>query len=183
MSDIVPALRSELQAVSAQVRVLESAVTDAQERLRKASDRAEKLKGLLATYEVDEPSRPALSQTELAIIPKASEGPQRRMPTQEWRGETKKSRMEQEITNLLLLRGSVHRSNILDHMTAKGIMGSEKGPMAHLAAFLSDHKETFASDGKGNFCLRRNGPHEPPPAPNGAGFAGMEEAGTTSAHP
>jgi hypothetical protein len=69
------------------------------------------------------------------------------------RNETKKDAMIREVTDYLDLLGSAHRSQILEHLTSKGIdLG--KSPMPSLAAFLSDNRAIFASDGKGNFSLR-----------------------------
>jgi hypothetical protein len=181
MNDIVPALRSELQTLSAQVRGLESAVTAAQERLRKATDRAEKLKALLADYESEAPVESTVSQTELPINSKTETEPQAD-EAPDWKASTKNARMEQEVTSLLSLRGSVHRSNILNHLVAKGIMGGEKNPLAQLAAFLSNRREVFVPDGRGNFCLRPRGHNEPSPAPNGAGSAGRT-VGDANVHP
>jgi hypothetical protein len=39
--------------------------------------------------------------------------------------------------------------------TELGLVGQEKNPMVSLAAYLSDWKDTFASDGKGNFSLKK----------------------------
>ena len=44
------------------------------------------------------------------------------------------------------------------------------------ASFLSDRRDKFVSDGKGNFSLRHNGHHEPPPAHNDVA-AGPVEGG------
>jgi len=77
----------------------------------------------------------------------------------------------------------MHRKVILEHLVKKEIMGTEQHPLAYLAAFLSDSREKYAPDGRGNFSLIRPAHHEPPPAPNGAGSAGVGDAAANSAHP
>jgi P63C domain len=42
------------------------------------------------------------------------------------------------VEQLLQERGVMHRSHILDHLTAQKLMGHEKRPIASLAAYLSD---------------------------------------------
>jgi hypothetical protein len=175
MVEIVYALRSELETAVGRIRAFEAAVTAAQERLRTETDKAEKLKALLAVYEGEEQTETTAEQAQLPIPP-----PHALHTDQPRQASTKKARMEQEIIALLSLRGSLHRSAILEHLNAKGIMGGEKDQLAHLAAFLSDNRAKFASDGRGTYSLRRN---EPSPAPNGAGSAGMERTPSGDAHP
>ena len=62
--------------------------------------------------------------------------------------------MKAEITALLQQRGTIHRKEILSHLTAAGLMGHEKDPMASLAAYLSDWRDSFDPDGGGNWSLK-----------------------------
>jgi hypothetical protein len=78
---------------------------------------------------------------------------------------TKTSAMEHEVSDLLRDKVQLHRSVILAHLNAKGIMGGEKDQIAHLASFLSDRRHLYVSDGRGNFRLAeqdggREGEHE-----------------------
>lgn len=87
--------------------------------------------------------------------------------------------MLRAIDDLLSANGQVHRSKILEGLQSRGIMGGEKNPMAHLAAFLSDHKDRFESDGKGNFQRREHSPlagslFENDPGQSLSGPAGVE---------
>jgi hypothetical protein len=94
----------------------------------------------------------------------------------------KKVRMIQTIEGLLSLRGSVHRKEILSHLVNAGLMGHERDPMAHLAAFLSGERDKFASDGRGNFSLATPSvATEPKPTNVGPTEVGGD-AGPTSAH-
>src|SRR5262245_54077260 len=70
------------------------------------------------------------------------------------RASSKTLMMEREITELLREKVQLHRSAILEHLNAKGIMGGEKNPIGHLASFLSDHRHLYEADGRGNFRLR-----------------------------
>ena len=93
--------------------------------------------------------------------------------------------MGDTVDALLSENGTLHRSDILNVLLAKGVMGTEKDPMAHLAAFLSDSRDKFQSDGKGNFSLRQQGQPELPPADSmrDAGSVGADEAAPNAAPP
>jgi hypothetical protein len=67
---------------------------------------------------------------------------------------TKGDRVKAAITALLRERGTVHRREILNHLKAVNLLGSEKNPMASLASYLSDWKDIFAFDGSGNWSLK-----------------------------
>jgi hypothetical protein len=64
-------------------------------------------------------------------------------------------------------RGQAHRQEILDHLTAKKIMGNESAPMASLAAYLSGWKELVISVGEGRWALAdmKDGREKPGPSP------------------
>jgi hypothetical protein len=122
MSEFVTAAREELDRLEAELR---------------ADPRYEKLavlRNLLAVYE------------RVGSLPKRANGVGRVVT------DTKKSAMEKAVSEFLDSNGGVaHRSAILDQLVARGIMGQESNQMAHLAAFLSDHRHMFTSDGRGNF--------------------------------
>jgi hypothetical protein len=67
---------------------------------------------------------------------------------------TKEEKIRAELTRVFKERGPQHRSDLLDHLTAIGLMGHEKDPMANLAAYLSNWKDIFDFDGKGRWGLR-----------------------------
>jgi len=86
-----------------------------------------------------------------------------------------------EATIQMLAGGAVmHRLAILENLQTAGIMKDESNPIAHLAAFLSNHRHLFASDGRGNFSLRLAEDSEPHPAP--IQEAGNEAGGETVAN-
>jgi hypothetical protein len=67
---------------------------------------------------------------------------------------TKGDKVKAEITAFLRQRGTVHRKEILNHLTAVGLLGHEKNPMVNLASYLSEWKDIFAFDGRGNYSLK-----------------------------
>jgi hypothetical protein len=67
---------------------------------------------------------------------------------------TKGGRVKAEIVTLLRQHGAVHRKGILSHLTATGLMGHEKDPMASLAAYFSGWRDTFEADGRGTWSLK-----------------------------
>jgi hypothetical protein len=147
----ITVLRQELLTTTANIPALEAQVTAAQERLRFATEKAAQIRVLLTMLEAE-----ANEVTHsVAEAPRLSPSSRVSTPTPVRLGGTKADRMDAETTALLTMRGVVHRKDILAHLVEKGIMGSEKGPLAHLAAFLSDRKDKYESDGRGNFKLHR----------------------------
>ena len=90
--------------------------------------------------------------------------------------------MVQAIQSLLSLRGTVHRKEILTHLQNAGLMGHERDPMAHLAAFLSGERDKFVSDGRGNFTLVTPSVATDPKPTNVGPTEVGGDAGPTSAH-
>jgi hypothetical protein len=137
MSDIVDALRRERQELEAELW------RDPRYRRIKLID------DLLATYPTAAGGAPTLPP---ATKPKSfmAGGSGKRPPS-------KADIVRAEVREFLKNRGPTHRSEILAHITAKGLMGHEKKPMANLATFLSESKGMFAFDGKGNWCVADNG--------------------------
>jgi hypothetical protein len=179
MSDFIIALMSEQESVAIDVQRLSQEVAAAQQRLKVATDKADRLLALLSAYEAEEKLASAVNVHTVNLPPvrlqtAAAVAARFVHPTQ----LSKKQAMEREVESMLAGRPGLHRSVILGGLLGKGIMGSEKDPMAHLAAFLSDHRHKFVSDGKGNFDLRRNGHTEPQPAQtdSAAGSVGVGNA-------
>jgi hypothetical protein len=185
-------LRVSLGNSTAHLASLEAAVAGAQERLRRELAKIEKIRELIALFEADQPpataEQPALANDGFVMIEAQSElkgednlvADARVMKPES--GGTKQARMEREIAALLKMRGTVHRADLLAHLVNAGIMGHERDPLAHLAAFLSKKRERFASNGMGVFSLRHSVPNEPPPAPNGVGSArghGADDVGVS----
>jgi hypothetical protein len=97
------------------------------------------------------------------------------------REPTKAQRILNAIREFVEPRGTVHRMEILDHLTAAGLMDGIVNPMANLAAFISDHKEFFVSHGGGRWSLASEPKSEAPnsselsgaPKPNGTNPLGL----------
>jgi hypothetical protein len=151
MSNILETLRLELDTTAAKIPALEAEAELAQKALRFALDKVERITGLVAVLEAE------AAATTPDLNGKSSSVFQYPPGDQEIHGKyvSKRSQMNQEITNLLTLRGTVHRSHILEHLISRGLMGLEKSPMAHLAAFLSSNRDKFEYDGSSNFRLRQ----------------------------
>jgi len=113
-------------------------------------EKIKRLRELLAMYEPSPVARPIMRRSPPTPTPFAAK------PTA---GESTKTKaMEVAITALLANKVQVHRAAILQHLAIAGIMGHEKKPMASLAAFLSDRKHLYGSDGKGNFRMQSDKP-------------------------
>jgi hypothetical protein len=130
MDKIVQTLRLELAELEAE--------------LEARHQKIRRIKDLLALYE-----KPAGDQSS----GKDAQSPKRNGSATPSSNLTKNERMEETIFNLLVASGEMHRRAIVDHLTAQGIMGGEKNPVGHLAAFLSARRDLFISDGRGNFRL------------------------------
>lgn len=74
---------------------------------------------------------------------------------------SKAYRVREHIRSVLDRNGPTHRTRILEDLAGTGLMGQEKDPMTNLAAYLSEWRDEFASDGKGNFSLRDKGASAP----------------------
>jgi hypothetical protein len=127
MDDIVRSLKNELRQLESELRTHDPRFV-----------KIEHIKALLAVYEPTSPH--ALGRGK-----KASNGASP--------GVSKGERIRAEIERLLGANRSLHRSAILAHLVEVGLMGSEKQPMANLAAYLSRWTDDFVSDGRGNFQL------------------------------
>lgn len=152
-----------------------------QEELRNdpRSIRAEKIAELLALYRPERDGSPMAafpavpSDATVSPLPAAPTSLSAAIPRAEiHEGRTKAARLKAAVTDLLAANGTLHRSALLERLQATGVMGREGNPMGNLASYLSDWKDEFAPDGKGNFSLRPSRASEPPPAPeSGAGSA------------
>jgi len=76
---------------------------------------------------------------------------------------TKWAKVKQAIDDILRERVIVSRRDILDHLIAKGLMGTESKPMKRLGIYLNKGRDTWTSDGAGNWRLK--GPLPPAPKP------------------
>ena len=185
----IESLRAALGSSTATVPSLEAKVATAQERLRREIAKIEKLRDLIALFEADEPptfstENPPLAVDGFNIVTGQGvfkgEGT---LSTDAQVIESKQSRMDREVTTLLRMRGTAHRTDLLSHLVNAEIMGNESNPLAHLAAFLSKRRDKFTSDGLGRFSLRQSAVQEPHPAPNGVGSAGVGNTGAPGATP
>ena len=131
MTDLIVALRSELQS-------LEAALA-ADPRYRKL----EKICELLAIYDSASQLK---SQDVVAISIPA--------PISTIDSATKVDRVRTETREFIERSGGMaHRRDILDHLMQVGIMGKERSPMASFAAYLSEMNE-FMSVGGGKWQIR-----------------------------
>jgi hypothetical protein len=166
MSNLVPALKAELAALERELQ--------ADPRYHKITQ----IRGLLRAYEDDaryasnEPRdilAAALGNAKVPVSPPPNPIPPPPPPpwTTTWQNPvlpnlppvpgkqpTKIERVKKEIRDLLEQKGISHRKAILAHLTARGVMGHEKDPMAALAAYLSGFKDDFVFDGNGNYSLK-----------------------------
>lgn len=150
MSEIVTSLRAELTALEDEVRK--------DPRLLKI----ERIRSLLELYK-QEASDPAPQVYPPHPQPQAVEA-ETVLPTLSVPGKrerSKASRVREHIWSVLDRNGPTHRTRILEDLARAGLMGQEKDPVASLAAYLSNWRDEFASDGKGNFSLRDKGASAP----------------------
>ena len=178
MSDVARTLRHELIVAESDVERLRAEIEKLQVRLSHSFEKADTIKKLLAFYASDPDNT---TQVELfANVPapnvSLNDVPDRSHVRESDGVGSKAARVKAETSTLLRERGSVHRAKILEHLIGLGIMGHEKNPIASLAAYLSDNRTVFVTDGKGTFALRQTGHQEPPPAPTGAGYAEVHDA-------
>jgi len=178
--NLIRSLRMEMEASIAKANAMEADVKFRQERLRVATEKVERLKGAVAVLEAEAAAEQAEQDTATGADP-ITPPPPPPPPTTDWRTSTKRARIETEVDGLLSLHGTMHRKVLLDHLINKGIMGTERNPLPYLAAFLSEKREKYEPDGRGNFTLRRPGASESPPAPNGAGYAAPQSSAQADA--
>lgn len=138
MNKVVDTLERELARLEAELR--------ADPRYRRIT----RIKELIADYLSD--GLPDLPGTQpVPLIRQAV--PLRAVRDGEPRQNSKAAIIRNEIRSLLADKQRMHRSDILTHLVAKGLMGHEKSPLASLAAYLSDWKDMVAHDGQGNWFL------------------------------
>jgi hypothetical protein len=139
MTNFVPVLKSEIAELEADI----SANPDP--RLRKLR----RLKETLAEYE------PSLGKLLLPNQPQPNgNGSLPAATPQGLVGETKAARMKAHIDGALRKSGKMHRKVLLEGLLAAGIMGKETDPLQALAIFLTGNKDSYESDGSGNYSLR-----------------------------
>jgi hypothetical protein len=130
MDKIVQTLRLELAELEAELQARQQKI--------------QHIKELLALYEMP------TGQQQPGNVTPGAKGNGREMPPGNL---TKNERMEEGVLYILRANGEMHRRAIVDYLTAQRIMGGEKNPVGHLAAFLSLRRDLFVSDGHGNFRL------------------------------
>jgi hypothetical protein len=69
---------------------------------------------------------------------------------------SKATSVRMAVQQFLQEHGTTHRSVLLKSLIDQKILGREKNPMAALAAYLSDFKNYFEPDGRGNFSLKKS---------------------------
>ena len=156
MRPIVSNLRDELAVAEAKANEAAEKAASWQAVHLHETEKTAKIRALLAIYEgegVEEdggeqqmPLPLAAAVVEAPVVPAPVSIPVPVPP--------KGLRVIREVSNLLQLHGSLHRRRILDHLIEAGVLGHEKDPLASLAAYLSENKHMFLSDGQGNFFLR-----------------------------
>jgi hypothetical protein len=130
MSEIIDALERELRRLEAEL------AQDPRYR------RVGRIRELLSDYRTDE--SPTLAPTIRArtAIPGAQE-------------PSKATLIRTSVRQHLQEKAApVHRGEILEHLTARGFMEGQKNPMASLAAYLSEWRDEFEPDGRGNWALK-----------------------------
>jgi hypothetical protein len=133
MTNVAHALKTELAQLESEL--------EADPRYLKI----QRIRDLLAMYEEPKPG------TQTRRIPVTAPANRGEPPKGH---ESKKAKLRREVSDLLRQRGKQHRTAILEHLTAKRLMGDEKDPMASLAQFLSQNKDLFVFDGEGNWDLK-----------------------------
>lgn len=125
--------------------------------LRKNPDprqvKLDKIAALLTTYGVTPPNAMsvavATNNGNVMVNP-----PFVQPPAADAKPTTKRERVRAALSEFLKQRGLAHRNTILDYLVDAGVMGHEKDPLQSLASYLSESKDLFAFDGKGNWYLR-----------------------------
>jgi hypothetical protein len=147
MSNIVPAIKSEISELEADL------LANPDPRVRKL----QRLRETLAEYEPTPVPLPPLRRPLMSNLPQTNgNGAVSESQTDDaiFANATKAVKMKLHIGGFLKKHGSTHRKELLGSLIAAGIMGKENDPMQALAIFLSSHKDLFESDGSGNFSLR-----------------------------
>lgn len=141
MRDVIETLHAELAGLeaelSADVRYL----------------KAQRIRELLALYE-DRPETPVQAKAQPT---KGVKSPRGQTLNGFWANkserDSKKRQIRAKVEQLLTERPVVHRGELLEALKAANLMGHEKNPMASLAAYLSEWRDQFTPDGRGNFML------------------------------
>ena len=133
MFDIVDALDRELQRLEAEL------MQDVRYR------RIRRIRELIDDYRSEKGSPPSFGAR--VAVPEA-----RHSATT---GPTKAKQIRASVRDYISRHTApVHRNELLEHVSASGLMGRVKDPMASLAAYLSEWRDEFAPDGRGNWSLR-----------------------------
>jgi hypothetical protein len=128
MSDFTTALERELERLETELK------NDPRHR------RADQIRALLAEYKNGTPLTLTVSSV-----------PVRRERVR----LSKAASVRIAVQEFLRDNGPSHRTLILKHLVETKVMGHEKKPLAALAAYLSEFRELFEPDGRGNFSLKK----------------------------
>jgi len=164
MTDLVRAIRQELASIETDMGKLTAEAEKLNAKLREKGEKAEKLKAVLLLYEDDGAEGDADGQRPLFVsgqVVRLSSRPLLSSAAIVGVSSTphmsKAAMVKAAVIQLLHEKGTEHRQKILGYLVERGLMGNEKNPMASLAAYLSENKELFSPDGKGNFSLTVEG--------------------------
>lgn len=184
MLELLPRLHIELQALDEDATKVRLEAARLQSKLAQLVDKAEKIRAVIAVYEQEasEPTQPQLFIPQSDVHEPLASAPSRKRLEygSHGRSASKASLVRQAVADHLRTVGQVHRQEILNVLVEKGLMGYEKVPLASLAAYLSENKDIFEADGRGNFSLRIAASPEPQPA---AKLVGSVEAADSGINP
>lgn len=149
MEKLVPALKAELDKLN-----LELEENPLFKKIRQ-------IEALLTLYEKTEPApsvaptaaiKPDLTPTEnqylAEVEPAITQAPLPLAPGSV-RTNSKVAKVRRAVFDYLTARGPSKRSDILNHLKQKGLMGTEKEPIRVLASYLTTSKDLFENRGAG----------------------------------
>lgn len=187
MSEVIPVLRRELSILDEDMAKLRGELDRIQGRLKLANDKAERIRAVVQLYDEEgaQPHQQGLfTETASVSAPEYKRSDSRVRVSYGDRNLSghgpKRLIVKQAAIDLIQPKGSAHRNEILQVLIDRGIMGHEKSPIGSLAAYLSEFKDTFEADGRGNYSLRAQTSYEPQPA---ADAVGSVEAANSASDP
>jgi hypothetical protein len=132
MTDLLTNMRRELAQLEAEVKN--------DPRIIKING----LKELIAVY--DPQANPGTAKNIMRTpAPKAAKRPPK---------GSKEKEIKTAVRALLIANNTAHRTEILQHLEGRKLMGWETKPMKSLAIYLSKWRDEFQSDGAGNYSIR-----------------------------
>ena len=125
--------------MSAFVDLLRSEITRLEGQLKHA-------RALLASYEGAASVAPQIRRP-------STNGATHR-PFQPKGADSKEQKVRAAVRDILGQRGSLHRTEILEHVKGLGLMGYEKDPLKALGVYLNHFKNDVSSEGAGKWRLK-----------------------------